>query len=88
MRTMRQALREAALDPVEYEAAFAWVEELQERIMAAWSASEALTARLRELARRAATLSNEMRFDFLFDPARKLFTIGYNVTDERADTSS
>ena len=87
IRAMRQALREADLPPADYEAGFAWVEELQDQIMAAWSASESLAARLRELARRAATLSAEMRFDFLFDAGRKLFTIGYNVTDERRDNS-
>lgn len=37
--------------------------------------------RLRDLARRADRLANEMDFAFLFDPHRKLFTIGYRLPD-------
>ncbi len=87
IRTMRQALREADLSRAAKDEAFAWVEQLQDQIMAAWSASEALTHHLRDLARRASALSTDMRFDFLFDHERKLFTIGYSVTEERRDGS-
>src|SRR5207249_5514435 len=73
------------LDPAANAAAFAWVKQLHERILAAWTASEELTHQLRDLARRAAALSAAMPFDFLFDPARRLFAIGYNVSEERRD---
>lgn len=39
---------------------------------------------LEGLARRCTRLA-EMDFGFLFDPERKLFAIGYNVTDRRRD---
>jgi len=38
------------------------------------------------LARQSAELA-EMDFTFLFDPARELFSIGYNVTERRGDAS-
>jgi cyclic beta-1,2-glucan synthetase len=41
---------------------------------------------LEELKRQIAALSN-MDFSFLFDTARELFTIGYNVTERRRDPS-
>jgi cellobiose phosphorylase len=41
---------------------------------------------LENLARQTAVMA-EMDFSFLFDPARELFSIGFNVTDRRADTS-
>ena len=41
---------------------------------------------LETLARQSAELA-AMDFSFLFDPARDLFSIGFNVTERRADTS-
>ena len=41
---------------------------------------------LETLARQSAELA-EMDFSFLFDPARKLFSIGFNVTERRVDPS-
>jgi len=41
---------------------------------------------LEALARQSDELA-EMDFGFLFDPARELFAIGFNVTDRRRDTS-
>jgi cellobiose phosphorylase len=58
-------------------------------IDAAGEASRRAQQRLRELetlAKRAVALA-EMDVSFLFDPARELFTIGYNVTDRRRDAS-
>jgi cyclic beta-1,2-glucan synthetase len=39
------------------------------------------TDRLRELATRAATLFEDMNFRFLYDPQRRLFSIGYRLAD-------
>ena len=44
------------------------------------------TLALETLARQSAELAG-MDFTFLFDPARKLFSIGFNVTERRADAS-
>lgn len=41
---------------------------------------------LETLARQTAEMA-EMDFSFLFDPARKLFSIGFNVSERRSDTS-
>ncbi len=46
-----------------------------------------LLSRLSVLAQTADEIVSEMDFKFLFDPERKLFTIGYNVTALRADNS-
>ncbi len=45
----------------------------------------ALTRRLTELSRLATGLIEEMDFTFLFDPERKLFSIGFNLSDGRLD---
>src|SRR5262249_7611894 len=52
------------------------------------SASEAgsMVRRLTGLARRATLMAEGMEFGFLFDSERKLFSIGYRLTDGRLDT--
>src|SRR4030095_9261211 len=42
--------------------------------------------RLQSIARSAETLLGAMEFGFLFDPVRKLFSIGYRVTDGSLDS--
>ena len=59
-----------------------WLRCLRE---ASAQASQRILA-LETLARRSAELA-EMDFSFLFDPARKLFSIGCNVTERRVDPS-
>jgi cyclic beta-1,2-glucan synthetase len=46
-----------------------------------------LTDRLHAISRMSRTLFDEMEFGFLFDPVRKLFSIGYRVTDNCLDAS-
>ena len=48
-------------------------------------ATVALERRLTAIAREAATLAGGMDFRFLFDESRKLFSIGYRVSDGRHD---
>ena len=59
-----------------------WLRCLRE---ASSRASQRILA-LETLARQSAELA-EMDFSFLFDPARELFSIGFNVTERRADAS-
>ena len=59
-----------------------WEECLRE---ASSRASQRMLA-LENLARQSAELA-EMDFSFLFDPARELFSIGFNVTERRPDAS-
>jgi hypothetical protein len=68
--------QEAAADLAE------WLRCLQE---AGSRASQRILA-LQGLARQSTELA-EMDFSFLFDPARDLFSIGFNVTDRREDSS-
>ena len=46
-----------------------------------------LLSRLSRLAHTAEQIMEEMDFKFLLDPERKVFTIGYNVSAQRADNS-
>ena len=48
-------------------------------------AAQALERRLRALATLAARMFDAMKFDFLFDTARHLFSIGYRVADGSLD---
>ena len=49
--------------------------------------SDKLVARLEEVSRVASGLFAAMSFDFLFDPSRKLFSIGYRVAEGELDAS-
>jgi cyclic beta-1,2-glucan synthetase len=49
--------------------------------------SGALVHRLATLVQLTKTMFDEMEFGFLFDPARKLFSIGYRVRDNSLDPS-
>jgi cellobiose phosphorylase len=59
-----------------------WLQCLRE---ASQRANQRILA-LQTLARQSAELA-EMDFSFLFDPARELFSIGFNVTERRCDAS-
>jgi len=47
-----------------------------------------LHRRLRTIETTARTFANEMEFEFLLDPERRLLSIGYLVTEDRLDPSS
>jgi cyclic beta-1,2-glucan synthetase len=51
-------------------------------------AGRALVRRLLAVARLARELFDVMEFDFLFDPSRKIFSIGYRVTDGGLDAGA
>jgi len=48
--------------------------------------SSALLDRLSTLANLSEQLVREMEFGFLFDPVRKIFSIGYQATEQKLDT--
>jgi cyclic beta-1,2-glucan synthetase len=87
IRHVRQAIGAAGLAPHDRDTALTWLEGLHDSLLASWTASEQLIGRLRDVGRRAEALSAGMRFDFLYDAERKLFVIGYNATEGRADNS-
>lgn len=89
MPTLREVSElDQSLDPVLIEApgggdpAASWLRSLRE---ASDRASQRIRA-LADLARQSSELAN-MDFTFLFDPARELFSIGYNVGEHRRDAS-
>jgi cyclic beta-1,2-glucan synthetase len=51
------------------------------------SAAGGLLSRLSRLAQSSEEMMQEMDFGFLLDPERKVFTIGYNLSAQRADNS-
>lgn len=51
------------------------------------ASADELSTRFRRLTARVETLADAMNLRFLYDPKRRLFTIGYNVDDRRADSS-
>ena len=52
-----------------------------------WNVGVAVARRLSTVSRRAMELFTETEFEFLFDPTRKLFSIGYRVADGSLDPS-
>ena len=65
-----------------------WLDRVLEAFATSqWLAGETL-AKLERLKDAVRELSAEMNMRFLYDPKRKLFTIGYNVSLDRPDLSS
>jgi cyclic beta-1,2-glucan synthetase len=58
-----------------------------EAMARARDAAKSLERRLTELAATAGRMLDAMKFDFLFDPARLLLSIGYRVTDGSLDSN-
>jgi len=57
------------------------------RRLATTEEDEGIGRRLTALAQQADKLVDQMPFEFLFDPVRKLFSIGYRVADRQLDNS-
>jgi cyclic beta-1,2-glucan synthetase len=63
------------------------IDRLLENLTHAATASKALVRRLTVLAQRSKNMFDAMEFGFLFDATRKLFAIGYRVTDSSPDSN-
>jgi cellobiose phosphorylase len=63
-----------------------WLCELDQALIAGAQNAQARISELEELAQRCDALAR-MDFKLLFDPARELFSIGYNINQHRLDTS-
>jgi cyclic beta-1,2-glucan synthetase len=68
------------------EATRAWLVALQDSLTAGSALARQQIALTSDLARRANELATP-DFEFLYDPNRRLLTIGYNVTERRRDAS-
>src|SRR6202008_598524 len=71
--------REAAAEPFD-EIAF-WSRAVIDGVAALESPSSGSEAELAALARRATAMAAGMRFDFLYDRRRRIFSIGYRLAD-------
>lgn len=60
---------------------------LSTHLVAAAEAATRLQQRLETMGHRAEQTALEMNFQFLFNPQRRLFAIGYNLEDDRLDRS-
>ncbi len=65
----------------------AWISQLTTAMEQAAEAARMLNSRLAKIARTAARIVDGMDFKFLLDQERKVFTVGYNVSEGRADNS-
>ena len=63
------------------------IESIIESMADAAAASRALIRRLSTLGQLSQGLVDAMEFDFIFDPTRKLFSIGYRIADNSLDPS-
>jgi cyclic beta-1,2-glucan glucanotransferase len=68
-------------------AAIAWLDQLAAALESGSQAAQALTDRLERLARQMEQTALEMDFRFLYNPRRRLFSIGFNLEDEKLDRS-
>ncbi len=90
IRRLRARIKAAGTQGVpgaEGVAALRWLDELGRRVSGSWVANDAAISKLHKLIARADKMSREMKFGFLYDEERKLFSIGYNVAELRRDNS-
>ena len=64
-----------------------WLRRLQISVLHSEATANVLKQQLKTIAIRAAALSDDMDFEFLFDATRRLFSIGYRVADRSLDDS-
>jgi cyclic beta-1,2-glucan synthetase len=85
LTTAREAALRAGSAPP---AAIARIDDLIEGLARSATAAQALVGRLQKIAHATTELFEAMQFGFLFDPNRKIFSIGYRVTDGSLDSGA
>jgi cyclic beta-1,2-glucan synthetase len=83
----RSGTSEREAPPSSPEDAVAELDKLTITLEQAAETARTCSARLAKIAQACQRIVNEMDFKFLLDPERKVFTIGYNVTEGRHDNS-
>lgn len=78
-----QAIPTAKLD----EATATWIKEFTESVHHCFTFAEAFKGKVDILLKELQEISSEMNLAFLYNKERKLFSIGYNVSDHRLDSS-
>ena len=84
LTTLRARL---ATDSAAQSEALTRIDAIIESLTRSAAASGALVRRLSTLVQLTKTMFDAMEFGFLFDPTRKLFSIGYRVSDNSLDPS-
>jgi len=84
LTTLRERL---ANDNAAQSTALTQFEVIFESLTGSAAASKALVHRLSKLVTHTKSMFDAMEFGFLFDPTRKLFSIGYRITDNSLDPS-
>ncbi len=92
LRELAEGLEESerALETMEAdgdEALAAWAREVREGVRHSREAARRLLARLRLMAQIAREMWEHTDFRMLYDPSRKLFSIGFNTAEGRLDPS-
>jgi cyclic beta-1,2-glucan synthetase len=87
LRKLRSAVESCSAPVTERDAALDGLKILSATIEETAAAAKFALARLSVLVSQCDQIVDEMDFRFLFDKERKVFRIGYNVTDSRADNS-
>ncbi|MGH2521415.1 MAG: glucoamylase family protein, partial [Anaerolineales bacterium] len=85
LAAIRVALEGATPNSPEPSPLWAWLDETMQALSRSSAEATRLLARFQSLAQRAEALMQAMDFGFLFDGFRRLFRLGYNVTDQRYD---
>ena len=83
--SLRQAIRQSGLSAQEARPLIEWVDALFAGIEAAARQADECRRKLLKLARRYESLAWEMDFTLLYNPQRRLFTVGFNLEDSRPD---
>ncbi len=86
----RESVAAASLAPAAAAASVEWIDWSLDRVRAQLEPHEAgsdTAGRLEAIAERAYAYAREMDFRFLFDPERKLFSIGYDQSAHALDAS-
>ena len=65
--------------------ALEWLNELEAHVASSSAAAQELDTRLIRLAEQMETWTREMDFAFLYNPQRRLFSIGFNIEDGQLD---
>ena len=64
-----------------------WIKEFIDQVNHCFSFAESFKANLDFLVKELQEISSDMKMGFLYNSERKLFSIGYNVSDHRLDSS-
>jgi cyclic beta-1,2-glucan synthetase len=83
----RAELEQSNSDGQDADRVRAWIGQLTSAMEQAAEAAKMLNSRLAKIAQTSTRIIDEMDFKFLLDQERKVFTIGYNVSEGRQDNS-